>query len=421
MPVESTESQSLRKFWRSVGIVLTGTVAAQSIPLFGALVIARLYAPAEFGLFATWLGVVMMVAVVVTGRFEMTLAVESDGEPRRFAVVATLVTIALASLLLSFASVGAYLLIRSIHQMTPILFFLFVPATLLTGVFHTWLAWAVAEGDYKGLSWIRIAQSFVITAAQISIGIFFPNAAGMVIGYVLGLLAGIGVALYFLPLNPLNRVHATTLWRKLRVFWSHQRRFPLFALPADTINAACGQLPLLIIANRFGAEATGLFALTAKVLGTPIGLLGSAVLDVFKRSAASSYREKGHCKDEYRQAFWLLASGGFILAAGVIVVAEPLFVVAFGEPWRRAGTIAIWLMPMFALRFVASPLSYVFYIAGKQQIDLVWQSALLAMTLAVFFVPGNFEGAVKAYAAGYSFLYLIYAALSYRFSRGNSL
>ena len=192
----------------------------------------------------------------------------------------------------------------------------------------------------------------------------------------------------------------------------------MFALPADAINAASGQLPLLLIAGRFGAETSGLFALTIRVLGAPIGLLGAAVLDVFKRSASCSYRDKGHCKNEYVRTFWVLLVGGVLLALGVNLVAERLFVVAFGEPWRQAGVIAIWLMPMFALRFVASPLSYVFYIAGKQQVDLVWQCALLAVTIASFMLTSSFEDAIKLYAAGYGLLYVVYALLSYHYSKG---
>jgi O-antigen/teichoic acid export membrane protein len=141
-------------------------------------------------------------------------------------------------------------------------------------------------------------------------------------------------------------------------------------------------------------------------------------LDVFKRSASSSYRDKGHCKEEYVRTFWLLSFGGVMLALGVIVVAERLFVVAFGEPWRQAGVIAIWLMPMFALRFVASPLSYIFYIAGKQQVDLIWQCVLLAMTLASFMLTLSFEESIKLYAVGYSLLYVIYTLLSFHYSKG---
>jgi O-antigen/teichoic acid export membrane protein len=207
-------------------------------------------------------------------------------------------------------------------------------------------------------------------------------------------------------------------WIKLKLFWVCHRRFPLFALPADFINTVAGQLPLLVIASRFGAESSGLFALTARVLGAPIGLLGAAVLDAFKRSAATSYREQGHCRDDYVRTFRLLAALGAALALGVMLVAEPLFASAFGEPWRQAGVIAFWLMPMFVMRFLASPLSYVFYIAGKQQIDLLWQCALLAVTLSAFLLPSDFEASVKAYAFGYAALYVIYLVLSYRCSKG---
>jgi O-antigen/teichoic acid export membrane protein len=401
-----------------VGVVLTGTVAAQSIPLLGSLVIARIYAPAEFGLFSAWLGMVMMAAVVVTGRFEMALAVEADGAPRRFAVAATLGTILLVSFCFALIAGGVYFASGLFEKVQPAMVGLFVPAALLAGVTHTWQAWAAAEGNYRGLSWIRISQAFVVTAAQIAAGVISPTAFGMMLGHVVGTAAGIGFAMYFMPINPLSAGRAE-FWAKLKGFWQNQRRFPMLALPADTLNAASGQLPLLLIASRFGAEASGLFALTMRVLGAPIGLLGAAVLDVFKRSAASSYRDKGHCKEEYARTFWLLAAGGCVLAFGVVVVAERLFVVAFGEPWRQAGIIAIWLMPMFALRFVSSPLSYVFYIAGKQHVDLVWQSALLAMTLASFMLTSSFEIAIKFYSAGYSLLYVIYAILSYHYSKGS--
>ena len=408
-----------RVFWRSVGVVLTGTVAAQSIPLLGSLVIARIYAPAEFGLFSAWLGMMMMAAVVVTGRFEMTLAVEADGAPRRFAMVATLGTILLASLFFALVAGVVYFSGGLPDQVKPAMVVLFVPVTLLVAVTHTWQSWAAAEGNYRGLSWIRISQAVVVTATQIGAGLISPTAYGMLLGHVLGLLAGIGIAMYFMPINPFTVIGKAQFWASLRAFWLNQRRFPMVALPADTINAASGQLPLFLIASRFGAEASGLFALTVRVLGAPIGLLSAAVLDVFKRSAASSYRDQGHCKEEYARTFWLLAIGAVVLALGVMVVAEHLFVVAFGEPWRQAGVISMWLLPMFAMRFVASPLSYVFYITGKQQVDLVWQCALLAMTLFSFMLPTSFEASIKIYSVGYSLLYVAYALLSYHYSKGN--
>lgn len=407
-----------RAFLRSTKIVLSGMAVAQLIPLLGSLLIARLYAPAEFGSFSAWLGMVLTAAVVVTGRLEMALGVEPDGEPRRFAMVATLATIVGVCSALLVVAIGAYWLVPAIRGLSPGLMLMFLPATLLAAVVQTWQSWAAAEGLYRELSWIRIAQAIGVTGVQIVVGWFAPDAVSLACGQVIGVLSGVCVAAYFMPIAP----HSFKPWSKflvkLKAFWVSHRRFPLFALPADFINTAAGQLPLLIIASRFGAESSGLFALTARVLGAPIGLLGAAVLDVFKRSAATSYRERGQCREDYVRTFRLLAALGAVLALGVMLVAEPLFVLAFGEPWRQAGVIAIWLMPMFAMRFVASPLSYVFYIAGKQHVDLVWQCTLLAMTLAAFILPGSFAASVKAYAVGYACMYVVYLVLSYRYSLG---
>jgi len=407
-----------RSFLLSTRVVLLGAVTAQSIPLLGSLLITRLYAPTEFGYFAAWMGIVMIATVMVTGRLEMSLVIEPDGEPRKFAMMATLVTIVGASTALLLVSICAYWVVPAIRNLTPSLSLMFLPATLLAAVVQTWQSWAAAEGLYRELSWMRIAQALGVTGVQIIVGWFAPDAPSLAFGYVLGIFSGMCVAAYFLPVTLYSLKPWPKFKIKLKAFWMRHRRFPLFALPADFINTAASQLPILIIATKFGAEFSGLFALTIRVLGAPIGLLGAAVLDVFKRSAAISYREKGNCRNEYIRAFRLLAPLAVLLAFGIMIAAEPIFVLAFGEPWRQAGVISVWLMPMFAMRFVASPLSYVFYITGKQQVDLVWQCALLAMTLSTFLLPSNFEASVIYYSVGYSLLYLIYIILSYRFSMG---
>ncbi|EJO93851.1 polysaccharide biosynthesis protein [Ectopseudomonas mendocina DLHK] len=73
---------------------------------------------------------------------------------------------------------------------------------------------------------------------------------------------------------------------------------------------------------------------------------------------------------------------------------------------------------MFALRFIASPLSYMVYIAGKQHLDLLWQVGLLVMTLVCLGVVQGHQSALIVYSFGYAALYLVYLAMSYRFSLG---
>ncbi len=406
-----------RKFWRSVASVLTGTVLSQLIPILGSLFLTRLFAPAAFGEYSVWIAAVIFLAVLVTGRFETALAIEADGEARRLAMYSVLGTILLGT-------VGVGVLGATVVSIQPdwfpmghgILMALVLPASSLNAAAQTWQSWAAAEGKYKALSIMRIVQATAITSLQVAAGVFYDQAETLAAAYILGVLLGLLLSTRLLRLGSIEIPHFAQI---VREFWSRNRRFIYFSLPADAVNTAAGQLPVLIVANRFGAETAGFLALTIRVLGAPIGLLGLSVLDVFKRHAAAGYRERGECRSEYIQTFKVLSAGSLLFCIAVVASAEPIFVIAFGEGWRLAGTIAVWLLPLFALRFMASPLSYIVYIAGKQHVDLVWQAALLFVTILSLYIPATYEQSLQIYSAGYSMLYVVYLMMSYRFSLGD--
>ena len=401
-------------FWRSVTTVLMGTAMAQVIPLLGSLLLARLYAPAEFGLFAAWLGMVSLAAVVVTGRYEAALAVEPDGGSRRIGVQAVLlvVTVATGCILVLTALLAA--LAPAWLRTTPLaLLWAFAPTAGLIAASQVWQSWAAAEGRYADLIRMRISQAAGVTSVQLGAGILEPSAASLGLAHCAGVLLGAVVAATLMPLGAPAESGAR------RDFLRRHRRFPALSLPADSVNTAAGQLPLLLVASRFGNDVAGLLALALRTLGAPIALLGAAVLDVFKRQAAAAFRERGECRHEYLQTLKVLALGSVGVAVVIGFFSEDLFALAFGEQWRAAGTIALWLMPMFAMRFVASPLSYMMYVAHKQQVDLFWQIGLLAMTVTTLWLPSHYAVALQWYSAGYSAMYVIYLALTYRFSLGS--
>lgn len=411
-------SGAASNFWRSVILVLTGSATAQMIPLAGSLLIARIFSPAEFGEFSIWLGATMLGAVVATGRYEMALAIEHDGEPRRVAARATMF-VALGGG--GMITVGAALvgLMGFAGDMSPQLLWTIGPAAAVTAISQTWQSWAAAEGNYRALSIIRIVQAGIITLAQILAGLLDAPAYGLAIAHLGGTACGVLLASKVLPLA--GRSNERKAEPSTRDFLRRQKRFPMLALPADSINTAAAQLPLFIVAYRFGADGAGLLALTLRVVGAPIGLLGASVLDVFRRHSAASYKTRGECRTEYLDTLRILAIGSALVAVVLTLAAEPAFALFYGETWHASGSVATWLMPMFALRFVASPLSYMFYIAGKQHHDLAWQLALLVTTLATLWLPQGYEQSLRAYGVGYSILYLIYLAMSYRLSKGKNL
>jgi len=89
----------------------------------------------------------------------------------------------------------------------------------------------------------------------------------------------------------------------------------------------------------------------------------------------------------------------------------------FGEPWREAGDFARILAPLYFLNFVASPLSYVFFVAGKQKVEFLWQIALFITTITLFLAPITLKQILWNYTICYSMLYIVYLLLSFKFAK----
>jgi O-antigen/teichoic acid export membrane protein len=313
-------------------------------------------------------------------------------------------------------SAGISLGVADHAELPKVLMVLIVPVAALVAATQTLQNWAAADGRYKQLSYIRVIQAAAIIIFQIALSVISSSPVSLALGYLAGIAVGFSIGIF---LCPLSRNDFQSPVSRLIVFWSERRRFPIFSLPADLINTAASQLPVVIIAVRFGAEPAGLVAMAQRMLGAPMSLLAVSILDVFKRHAGQAYLSRGECREEYVDAFRLLVVLAASSAIAILISAEYAFTIVLGDAWIEAGTIAIWLMPRFIIGFVASPLSYMVYIAGKQHLDLMWQLVLLGMTVLTLYIMGaSMKASLLSYGVCYGGLYLIYLIMSYRFSLG---
>jgi O-antigen/teichoic acid export membrane protein len=289
------------------------------------------------------------------------------------------------------------------------------PCACLVAISQVLQSWFAAEGWYRDLSLLRIFQAVTIATSQLSLSIFSPSSQSLILAYLLGVLIAVTAGLHA---HPLPRVSRARVRVSIRRIWDRHRRFVTYSLPADSLNTAASNLPAIFVASRFGAEPAGYLAMAMTMLGAPIGLLGKSVLDVFKRHASQSFLLRGECVNEYRQTFLVLASGSFITLVVALPTLDGLVRLLLGSEWADTSFIAKLLLPLFLLRFIASPLSYMVYVAGRQDLDLVWQSVLFLLILISLNLPLTLESAMITYSAGYSLMYCLYLILSYRLSKG---
>lgn len=403
-------------FWRNVITVSLGTMGAQALPLLVSPMLTRLCSPAEMGAFSVWLGVITVAGVGATLRIDNAMVLDHEEHQQRicFGVIAYSSTV-LALVLTLCAVIGRVLDLSVARHMSWLGLLTVGVGTWLTAYTRTTLAYAASHNLFAKAAKAKVWGAGTIALSQLALLWVGMGGSALLAGQLIGLGAGLAAA-WILLAPPRGRV-GLTLDAEQRGYLVKHQAFWRYSLPSSLLNTLVGQLPLFMIGIHHGALAAGLFALTQRVLSAPISLLAASILEVFKRQAVHDFQTLGNCRDVYRYTFKALLLVGLGPSLVLFLFSPELFSLVFGEAWRPAGDLARILAPLCFLNFIASPLSYVFFVAGKQKIELVWQIALFLMTITAFMAPVSLQHNVLLYSIGYSLLYLLYLYMSYQCSQ----
>jgi len=411
-------------FGRNVLTMMSGTFIAQAVPLAVSPILTRLYTPDEFGLFFVYMSLASIVTVLATGRYELAVMLPEKDDDAANLVALALVSVSLTCVLLFLVN---WLFNKPMARLlgnpavSPWLYL--APFTVfVAAVYEVLYYWANRKKQFKRLAVTKVTVASATAGVNLAMGAARLGAGGLIVGGVAGQGIATGVLagqIWTEDRRMLGKISKSAIRNAARRY----KKFPQFSLPADSINVASNMIPAVLLSHFFGGMTAGYFFLTQRVLGAPLSLVARSFQDVFKQQASHDYAQFGNCKRTYLKTFKSLCLLAGIPLALFLLAAPWLFVFIFGTNWREAGIYAQLLSVMFFFRFIASPLSYVLYIAEKQNYDLVWQIGLFLATAASLLAGAYFDSArigILCYSASYSLMYIVYLFLSYRFACGHN-
>ncbi len=414
------------EFSRSVLTLMTGTTIAQAIPIAISPILTRIYTPEDFGVFALYMSIASIIGVAATGRYELAIMLPKKDEHA--------VNIVSLSIIISFlVSLVLFLIVFVFNsQITSLLgnseisnWLYFIPISIMITSFYNSLNyWSNRKKHYKRLATSRVVQSGATATANLSMGFVGFGASGL----ILSGLAGQGIA---------TTVLGKMIWKedrelfqkvnrlKILVLAKRYIKFPKFLIIAHSINTTSRQLPIILFSSFFNASVVGFFMLTQRVVVLPMIIVASAIADVFRQKASYDYINNRECEKLFLSTFKKLLLIAILPFSIFYFIAPELFAFIFGSEWRIAGEYAQIMTPMFFLQFVISPLSSMFLIAEKQQLDLYWQIyLLLTVTLAIligkYFFNNEYDS-LRFFSLAYSMAYIINFFMTYRFSKGSNI
>jgi O-antigen/teichoic acid export membrane protein len=182
------------------------------------------------------------------------------------------------------------------------------------------------------------------------------------------------------------------------------REYPLISTAGGLINALGGTLTPLMIYGTFSAATAGQYGLVDRSVALPVALIITATSQVFSAQLASQVRAGGvGARARFRALVrWLslICVGPAIVG---VLLAPTLFGFVFGPGWERAGHFAQFMIPAYALVFVAGGVNMALIIIGDQRTQICWEigrlAAMIALWLSLPKLGWSIESIVAAHAA----------------------
>lgn len=363
------------------------TAVSQASSVLIAPIVSRLYSPSAFGTYATFYALAAIAGTVVGLALHNAILLEEDDERAFEAALSALVAPAIMN--------GGFLLIlvvvpdgilRRIFPAIEAELLYFLPFTVLGAVvFQIGYTWLLRIGQYRVLSLNRLALAAITSVLQVGIGTLRLGAVGLIVANLLGYVcAGIaiwrGVRDHSPKISRLSSTAARQVYRK-------HRALPIYTMPAQLVNSAASYLPDILIGRIFGASVLGHYSLGMRTVGTPLGFITSTAQDVFRREAALEYASEHGCPRSFRKWFVVMLASASGLLIPLLLALPLLLPRVFGTEWSDSAVYVQAVAGLLIVRYISSPLSYVWIVTGRQRLDLYWQLGLLFISTVSLLGP----------------------------------
>ncbi len=405
-------------FFRHSLTLLSGTVATQLVAALSAPFLGRLYRPQDYGVLGVFMALSGLVGVIASLQFPTALVV-----PRSDARARALLHLSIAGgVVIVIAGTGPLLVwgrqlsvlfdAPALAAWVPL-----IPTAAGLGTVVSGLnAYVNRFRQYRAMARSRLSGAVVGAVVSLLLGFGGHRTVGLFAGFF----AGLGTTLVVLTIAALGAdrdvFQRLSIARLGRVF-ARYRNFALVSVPAELLNSLVQHLPLYTISVFAGTAAAGLYSMTNRLLGLPNIFIANAVAEVFRQRASTDYATSGTCRPIYLKTARTLFLLGSIPALVLFLFAPTIFSIYLGPQWREAGEFARVLTPLFLMRFVVSPLAYVFYLTERQREDLLAHVVMVAAAGGGMYLGHRIGGSAAHmlgwYSAGYCFIYLYYLVRGY--------
>ncbi|MBU1120152.1 oligosaccharide flippase family protein, partial [Patescibacteria group bacterium] len=272
---------------KNTSFMLGGRLIAQAVPILLTPLFTRIYSPAEFGYFGAYVTIVSIIAMLSNGRYCLAIMLPKEQSKAQrlvwISILLTSISTIVFAIILLFGGTSLFsaLNISTLNHYILTL----VLSVLFIGVYEAFFYYFLREKRYKEIAINIIIQAGFLIVTRLITGFWGYTEGGLMYSYLASYLAG---TLLFLIMSRKDIIvfakekYEESIFKLMSVY----SKFPKYSLFADLLKNFTFLSPNLFLNKVFGAVSAGYYALSDKILGSPVWFLTSSFGDVLKQEAS---------------------------------------------------------------------------------------------------------------------------------------
>lgn len=386
----------------------SGTATAQMLVMLVHILLARIYTPEDFGVFALYTSATGVIIVLAGARYEMATMLPTHDVDARVIQTLALRIIVFSAAVTTLAALACYPWLAARDSIGSWQATAFLGAGVTVGLSATLAArsfWLTRTERYGILAANRVLQSGSSAIGQLLCGLAgLGGALGLMTGQVAGQLVAVLRLRARTPelRQDLSEIAEGRPIPTLREMAVRYRRMPLLNGPNAVVDALRVNGINILIA-QVAVSQLGQFDQAWRLLQVPVALVTGAVAQVFFRTLTTV--EPGQMRPLVMRLVHRAALAAIIPFTLIFFLSPTLFPLVLGPQWDQAGYFAQALTPWLAMTVMTSPISQVFIVTERQQWLLGFAIVYCVVPLAIlYFSPADLLTTVSVMSVAMAFL-----------------
>jgi lipopolysaccharide exporter len=325
---------------------------------------------------------VAILSILTTFRLENIFVISKSTKAIRNLFSALIVITSIATVLFFLG----YAVVENIFSLRTSLWVVFLSS--FAGLFTAWYNLQTSLFTkyklFNAISTGFIINALVSVAFQFVFYFLDYKQNGLIYGTIIGTIIS---CIYFFSITK-GRLKKPR-WSLFKVTLKRNREIVKYTLPSDSLNAIANNLMPILIVLYFTKVEVAFFAMSAKMLVTPLLILSNAMSKVFFQKSANMIHhspEKLYDLSKRIILYNVAAIGVFLLGMNVIGVYILQWIL--GEDWDGLNVFVLILSFWILCRSAMNPISQIVVVIKKNHYALYFNIYLVAITIAAVLIGG---------------------------------